>query len=305
MQRSHSNALSILTSFVLGLALAASATQTATAQSSGTKVGVAAAVRGEVSAQSPGSAKRALHSGDAVYLGDTVATGSAGNLQILLLDETVFTVGLNSSVVIDEFVYDPASHDGKVDVRMNQGTFRFTTGQIARKSPEQLKVKLPVVTIGVRGTGAIGQTDGQSASVMLSERGGENDLGLPSSSIILSNGQGSTEVADSGFGSDIPDPNSPPSPPALWDDNKINGILNALQGGDGSTGGSNLGGGEDGQSGQIGALPDGQPSPLPTPFELEEIIDWQRENASQDALDSHLDDWGWRDGCPPNNPYCD
>lgn len=290
MQRSRSSILSILISFLLGVALAVSVAQTAAAQSGGTKVGVAAAVRGEVSAKSSSAAKRALHSGDAVYIGDTVTTGSAGNLQILLLDETVFTVGLNSSIVIDEFVYDPASHDGKVDMRVNQGTFRFTTGQVARKNPEQLKVKLPVVTIGVRGTGAIGQANSQSASVMLTERGDGNDQGLPSSAIILSNGQGSVEVADSGFGSDVPDPNSPPTPPVRWGDDKINGILDTL-GGSSAGGSNNLGGDDGGLSGQIGALPDGQPSPLPTPFGLDESLDLQHENASQDALDYHLEEY--------------
>lgn len=287
MQRRSSDFLSGLSVLVLGIALCALSTpSTATAQNSGAKVGVAAAVRGAVSAQAPSAAKRVLRGGDAVYLGDTITTGAESNLQILLLDETVFTVGFQSSVVIDEFVYDPASHDGKVDLRVNQGTFRFTTGQVARKNPEQLKVKLPVATIGVRGTGAIGQASSQSASVMLTERGDQNDLGLPPSSILFSNGLGSTEISDANFGSDVPNPNSPPTPPTLWDDQKINGLLDTLGGG--PAGGGNVGPqGDAGLSGLIGALPDGQPSPLPNPFELEEILDRQHETASQDELDEH------------------
>ncbi len=292
MQRRH---LSLLSTFALvaGIALGAlSLPCVASAQGSGTKVGVAAVVRGTVQAQAPGTtAQRPIRSGDAIYLGDTITTGANSNLQILLLDETVFTVGFQSNVVIDEFVYDPASKDGKVDVRMNQGTFRFTTGQIARKNPEQLKVKLPVATIGVRGTGVLGQTDSQSASVMLAERGDQNDFGLPPSAITLSNDQGSEEIADAGFGSDVPAPGAAPTPPTPWDDQKIAGILNSLDGG-GPPGGGNLPSTDDaGISGAIGTLPN-----------PEDVLDREFENNSQDALDDHLEHF---DPCSGQNwdPY--
>jgi len=42
-----------------------------------------------------------------VSIGTRIVTGSDGHMQLLLLDETVFTIGPNSDIVVDEFVYDP------------------------------------------------------------------------------------------------------------------------------------------------------------------------------------------------------
>src|SRR6185295_10580180 len=78
----------------------------------GTKAGVAAAVRGpvqQVSFRTPSAnVGRNVSGGDEIFLGDRIVTGPAGGLQIMLLDGTTFSVGPNSSLVIDEFVYNPA-----------------------------------------------------------------------------------------------------------------------------------------------------------------------------------------------------
>ena len=43
--------------------------------------------------------------------------GSAGadsGTQILLLDQSTFTIGSDSEVVMDTFIYDPDTNDGKI-----------------------------------------------------------------------------------------------------------------------------------------------------------------------------------------------
>ena len=84
--------------------------------------------------------------------GGTVVTGSDGHVRLVLPDETVFTVGPNSNVVIDRFVYDPASDEHTIMAKLSQGVFRWVTGKVARKDPAKMKVTLPVGTIGIRGT---------------------------------------------------------------------------------------------------------------------------------------------------------
>ena len=44
---------------------------------------------------------------DNIYFGDVIKTGAQTNLQILFDDETVFTIGENTEIVINEFIYDP------------------------------------------------------------------------------------------------------------------------------------------------------------------------------------------------------
>ncbi|MFO0989360.1 MAG: FecR domain-containing protein [Alphaproteobacteria bacterium] len=125
----------------------------------GTKAGVAAAVRGpvqQVSFRTPQSTVgRNVASGDEIFLGDRIVTGPAGGLQIMLLDGTTFSVGPNSSMVIDEFVYNPSTGTGKLTASVARGTLRLISGRLGRQDEEAIKIKLPVATVGVRGTMSI------------------------------------------------------------------------------------------------------------------------------------------------------
>jgi hypothetical protein len=87
-----------------------------------------------------------------IDIGTRVTTGSTGHLQILLLDETVFTIGPNSDIVIDEFVYDPNLSIRVISARVLKGIFRWVTGKVTHKDPAKMKVSLPVAAIGIRGT---------------------------------------------------------------------------------------------------------------------------------------------------------
>ncbi|HTY64282.1 MAG TPA: FecR domain-containing protein [Acidobacteriota bacterium] len=116
------------------------------------RMGAAANVRGTVYWLTGDGRRVPIVAGGALYTGARIVTGVDGHLQILLLDETVFTIGANSDMVLDEFVYDPSTNIDKVTARLAKGIFRWVTGKVARKSPDQLRVKLPVATIGIRGT---------------------------------------------------------------------------------------------------------------------------------------------------------
>ncbi len=133
-----------------------------------TQAGVAAAVKGEVKATTPpDKTPHVLKSGDKVYMGDKIETGDQGQLQILLLDQTVFTLGPMSSITVDEFVYDPSNDDGKVKASVMKGIFRVVSGKVAHKKPENMSVDLPSGTIGFRGTNVAGIIDGQKSTVVL------------------------------------------------------------------------------------------------------------------------------------------
>ena len=84
--------------------------------------------------------------------GTRITTGEGARVQFLLPDETVFTVGANSDVVLDEFVYDPDLSPRKILLSVTKGIFRWVTGKVVHKDPALMKVKLPVGTIGIRGT---------------------------------------------------------------------------------------------------------------------------------------------------------
>jgi len=145
-------------SAAISLLLAASASAQVPV-SAAAKIGTAAAVAGAVKAVAEGGAVgRVISSGKPLFLNDHVTTDAAGRLQVLLLDETIFTLGPNSDMVLDDFVYDPKSGSGKVEAAISKGTFRFVTGKIAQKDPSKLKIKVAVGTIGVRGSIGVGET---------------------------------------------------------------------------------------------------------------------------------------------------
>lgn len=232
--------LKIIGGVLAGLlaALPAVAQQLVQAGAPAARAGIAAAVSGEVKlAAVPGlrEVARDVVSGDPVYLGDKVTTGAAGRLQIMLPDETVFTLGPNAALVIDKFVYDPATSAGKVSATVLQGTFRFVTGKVARREPSDMEVKLPVGSIGVRGTSVAGETDGTRATIVLLGPGPANDGGDRQGRILVS-GVGATgaattvEVSRPGFGTEITAANVPPSPAVRIDPVRLNAITAPLAG---------------------------------------------------------------------------
>jgi hypothetical protein len=84
--------------------------------------------------------------------GGKVVTGKGGHVRLTLPDATTFTVGANSEIVIDKFVYDPNQTPKQVMVNMTKGVFRWVTGKTAPKYKAQMQVTLPVMAVGIRGT---------------------------------------------------------------------------------------------------------------------------------------------------------
>jgi hypothetical protein len=171
------------------------------------KIGVVAAAKGKVELTTPGQVGRIASSGQAIFMGDEVKTDSKGHLQILLLDQTVFTIGPSSAIVIDEFVYDPKTEDGKIQASITKGFFRYVSGKIAAKKPDNVSVKLPTATLGFRGTIVAGNVnqDGSSRAALLGP-GANNNAGARIGSFIMSgtgsNAGDSQEVNRAGFGVD-------------------------------------------------------------------------------------------------------
>ena len=133
------------------------------------KIGVIAAVQGKIDLKIPGQIGRVARSGQAVFMGDEITTDEQGHLQILFLDQTVFTLGPNSTIIINEFVYDAKSHEGSMQASVTKGVFRYVSGKIAAKKPNGVMVKLPAANLGFRGTIVGGQVlpDNSSLAALL------------------------------------------------------------------------------------------------------------------------------------------
>jgi hypothetical protein len=173
----------------------------------GTKAGVAAAVRGpvqQISFRTPqAGVGRNLAGGQEIFLGDRIITGPGGGLQILLLDGTTFSIGPNTSMVIDEFVFNPATGTGRLTASVARGTLRVISGRLARQQQEAIRVRLPVATVGVRGTMAVFSGGPNGFFIGLFGIGGDNSVGSPQSYLFVHNNGGGTGIYRTGFGCTI------------------------------------------------------------------------------------------------------
>jgi hypothetical protein len=81
-----------------------------------------------------------------------VMTGPEARAAFVLPDTTAFTIGPNSEMVLDDFVYDPDTRASKVSARLAKGVFRWITGKVSPRDPSSLRVTTPVIAIITRGT---------------------------------------------------------------------------------------------------------------------------------------------------------
>ena len=98
--------------------------------------------------------------GAMVYAGDTLVTDQTGSLGVIFRDDTLVSLGPNSQVKIDDFVFQPDKGKFSFLSRLIQGTAAFVSGQIAKLAPESMQVQTPIATIGVRGTRFAVQAEG-------------------------------------------------------------------------------------------------------------------------------------------------
>lgn len=111
-------------------------------------IGVASAVQNDVTGTRDGATKP-LSTGNSIFQNQVIATGSESAAQLLFLDETSLSIGPNSDVTLDKFVFDPNRRTGQLVLETGRGLFRFVTGS---SDPTGYRLKTPAATIGFRGS---------------------------------------------------------------------------------------------------------------------------------------------------------
>lgn len=92
-----------------------------------------------------------IKSGMDVLKGDEIITNRQTRVQIMLNDDTVITIGSESSFSFIDYMFD-GSKKSTIKMQANRGFFRSVTGKIGKIAPERFKVKTQLATIGIRGT---------------------------------------------------------------------------------------------------------------------------------------------------------
>jgi trimeric autotransporter adhesin len=215
----------------------------ASSQALAQRVGVNSAVNPEASGTPQGGAPQRLMLGQDVLYNERIATSSAGQTQILFVDASTMTVGPNSNLVIDQFVYDPTAGTGKMAASLTRGVFRFVGGALS-KGDNAVTFRTPAATIGIRGGVMLVDVNPACGTATATpETPGCNAL-----QVIFAYGKGVTvtgtggvsqTITRPGFQVTVAAPGAAPSPPAPAPVGAIGRFLGQLDGQNGKNGGAN------------------------------------------------------------------
>ena len=92
---------------------------------------------------------RVLELEDDVYHNELIETEEESATKLTFLDETTLTLGPESTVVLDRFVFDPDPSNASFVMTATKGIFRFASGKLPKNA---YRLHTPAATIGIRGT---------------------------------------------------------------------------------------------------------------------------------------------------------
>src|SRR6056300_1269608 len=121
------------------------------------QIGVASAVNKNTTDLTLEQERKLIDAGYEIIQNHTIETDGIGRAQMLLLDGTAFSVGPNSSVVLDKFIYNPETAEGSLEVTA-RGLLRIVGGKVTKKQPALIRTNS--ATVGIRGGIVIVQTNG-------------------------------------------------------------------------------------------------------------------------------------------------
>ena len=90
--------------------------------------------------------------GQVVFEADGLKTGADGRLGITLKDDTRVSIGPDSEARIDRFLYVPSEGRLSFVFKLARGVAAYVSGQIAKLSPDAIRLETPAAIVGVRGT---------------------------------------------------------------------------------------------------------------------------------------------------------
>ena len=92
-----------------------------------------------------------VKNGISLKVKDKIMTSEQSRVQVILNDNTVVTIGSNSTFTFDAYKFG-TKDDSEVKMHIERGFFRSVTGKIGQLAPERFTVKTASATIGIRGT---------------------------------------------------------------------------------------------------------------------------------------------------------
>lgn len=169
-----------------------------------TPVGDVEAVRENAYGTPPESSREVKRRGDDVAYQELLETLRESGMLVKFKDGSKLTLGANSKVLVDAFVYAPGDTESKALISLPIGALRYVTGEMPKG---QTTIDTPTATMVLRGTTVKIATDGSNTLLVVDEgsvtvhdkRTGQNTLVDEGDSVQISSaGITSTDEDETG-----------------------------------------------------------------------------------------------------------
>ena len=121
-------------------------------------IGQVKTVRGAAHIERDGSRVDAV-AGMGVRQSDVLVTGADGAVGVTFLDNSLLSLGPDSTLAIDHYSFNTTTHAGRFDASLRKGTLAGVSGKIVKQSPEAMRVRTPASVMAVRGTEFVVKVD--------------------------------------------------------------------------------------------------------------------------------------------------
>lgn len=136
-------------------------------------IGFYTAVSGQVSVTHPGEAQVLpvrLH--DQVLFKDVIQTQDESRTKAFFQDDSMLTVGENSQVEINEYIYNPEQNVRRAIVKLVQGQVRALVSKVFKANGSKFEIHTPSAVAAARGTYfTVWVENGQSGIINIGENG--------------------------------------------------------------------------------------------------------------------------------------
>ena len=87
-----------------------------------------------------------------IRMNDTLRTGADGSIGVVFQDETLLSLGPETLLSIDEYVFAPKQGKFSIVLKMLKGTAVYLSGLISKLAPDSARFETPSASVGIRGT---------------------------------------------------------------------------------------------------------------------------------------------------------
>ncbi|MDN5053645.1 FecR family protein [Aliarcobacter butzleri] len=149
--------------------------------------------------------------GDKIENKDVISTQVNSKIKITFIDNTIVTIGKESSLNIEEYIFNTSTKEAKTELNVLKGAFHTITGEIGKVNPDKFKLKTKSASIGIRGTEFYGD---------------ENRIICTQGRIIVLSNSVSVDVPSGNYINIFP--NQRPSVPLPLENNTLDNIIERL-----------------------------------------------------------------------------